>query len=349
MDTQPVQQNVLNPLGAIAASASATDTSGNPAPGTPAAAFGALLALQLGAGEPAIAAMPGSRLPADDTLAPGDTTAEAATALAADPLAALNLPALLPQPAMAQTAPAAANTGNAASPQAATDGLPRAFPTSIAARDAGARAANPPQITAPSAPTAGADALRAGDTTTLRQAAQRAADFTAPAADAPAPNAFPAALTQAASVTATATPPQAALDARVGTPAWHAEFAQKIVWMVGDRLQSAEMHLNPPELGPLDIKLTIEGEHTTAVFSSPHGAVRDAVESALPRLREVLADSGLMLGNASVTADTPRDGQAFQAPHPGARGGERSGGAETPAPAAVTVTRSGRGLVDLFA
>ena len=146
------------------------------------------------------------------------------------------------------------------------------------------------------------------------------------------------------------TPLQAALAAQVGTPAWNTELGQQIVWMVGDQQQVAEIHVNPPNLGPLDIKLTIDGAQTTALFSSPHSEVREAVEAALPRLREVLADSGIMLGNASVTADTPRDGRAFAEPprrsrNSGNNAGDTSAEAQLPPP---VITRS-RSLVDLFA
>jgi flagellar hook-length control protein FliK len=73
--------------------------------------------------------------------------------------------------------------------------------------------------------------------------------------------------------------------------------------------QVAELHLNPPNLGPLDVVLKISDNQATALFTSPHGAVRDAVENALPRLREMLADNGITLGNTTVS-DQPRDRSA---------------------------------------
>ena len=143
------------------------------------------------------------------------------------------------------------------------------------------------------------------------------------------------------------------MQSAVGTAAWGHELGQKVVWMIGAKEHVAELRVNPPELGPLDIKLTVSGNETTAVFTSPHGAVRDAVESSLPRLREVLAESGVTLGNTSVTSDTPRDGSAFTAQDgQNSRGnysarGDDTGAAPTQAPA-VTVSHR-RGLVDLFA
>jgi flagellar hook-length control protein FliK len=77
--------------------------------------------------------------------------------------------------------------------------------------------------------------------------------------------------------------------------------------------QTAELHLNPPHLGPLDVVLKVSGDQATALFTSPHAAVRDVVEQALPQLRDMLAGNGITLGNATVSDQSPRDQQAWQA------------------------------------
>ena len=143
----------------------------------------------------------------------------------------------------------------------------------------------------------------------------------------------------------------AQISTPVGSPAWGNEVGQHMIWMVGQKQQVAELHLNPPHLGPLDITLTMDGTETTAVFTSPHGAVRDAIVAELPRLREVLADSGITLGNASVTSDNSRDGLA-SAPHQPQRElstamREANDGRPGERPVIATTTRLG--IVDLFA
>ena len=121
--------------------------------------------------------------------------------------------------------------------------------------------------------------------------------------------------------------------------------------MVREKQHVAELHLNPPHLGPLDITLTVDGTQTSAVFTSPHAAVRELMVAELPRLREVLADSGITLGNASVTADTPRDGAAFasQQQQRGAAASASTAAAEFLAPHASAPVMQRIGLVDLFA
>ncbi len=143
----------------------------------------------------------------------------------------------------------------------------------------------------------------------------------------------------------------AAIDKPITAPGWDTELAQKVVWLSGEKQHAAELHINPPHLGPLHIKLALDEHQTSAVFTSPHSAVREALENALPRLREVLAENGITLGHASVSADSARDGRAFEQPRQPS--GSSAGGADATAAAAAAthgVARlRGQGLVDLFA
>lgn len=106
------------------------------------------------------------------------------------------------------------------------------------------------------------------------------------------------------------TPPQNAvpqdvkIDAPIGQHKWGGEFAQKIVWLSTQQHQVAEIRLNPAHLGPVDVMLSITQDQATAQFVSPHPAVRDAIQEALPRLREMMAESGIQLGNVMVGADS---------------------------------------------
>lgn len=140
----------------------------------------------------------------------------------------------------------------------------------------------------------------------------------------------------------------------LGNNGWADEFSQKISWISTQQNQVAELHLNPPNLGPLDVVLKISDNQATALFTSPHAAVRDAVENALPKLREILADNGIMLGNTTVSDQSPRDRSAdgFMNQSSGmAAQHEVSGTTSEPArllPASAPVRRH-NGMVDTFA
>lgn len=114
------------------------------------------------------------------------------------------------------------------------------------------------------------------------------------------------------------------LEAQVGQPKWNGEFAQKIVWLATQQHQVAELRLNPAHLGPVEIMLSLTNENGTqasAQFISPHLAVREAIESTLPRLRELMAENGIQLGDVMVGNESfQRQEQGEQHTHPFAKG-----------------------------
>jgi flagellar hook-length control protein FliK len=142
----------------------------------------------------------------------------------------------------------------------------------------------------------------------------------------------------------------------LGNSAWANEFSQKIVWISTQQNHSAELHLNPPDLGQLNVVLKISDNQLTAQFTSPHIAVREALENALPKLREVLADNNIMLGNTTISDQPPRErgegsmnhGSGSSAQH-GAPYGSGDSIVTSPAAAVVVPVRRHIGMLDTFA
>lgn len=139
----------------------------------------------------------------------------------------------------------------------------------------------------------------------------------------------------------------------VTSDVWGDKLGARVVWMVGQQHQGVELHLNPPSLGPLEIKLSMSDNTASLTFSTQHPPVRDAIESATARLREMLAESGLTLGSVSVnvgnfTQQQPgnqalADGRSQMPAWSGAGAGEQS-----LLPPMVTPVRH-NGMVDIFA
>ncbi|MGE0484879.1 MAG: flagellar hook-length control protein FliK [Gammaproteobacteria bacterium] len=80
---------------------------------------------------------------------------------------------------------------------------------------------------------------------------------------------------------------------------------QHISVMVGQQAQHARIAVSPPELGPVEVRVTVIGDEATIHLAATHAATREALEEALPRLRAAFADSGIALGNAGVFAEMP--------------------------------------------
>jgi flagellar hook-length control protein FliK len=138
----------------------------------------------------------------------------------------------------------------------------------------------------------------------------------------------------------------------VGSNGWDQAVGQKVVWMVAGGQQNASLTLNPPDLGPMQVVLNVTNSHATVTFSAAQPEVRQALEAALPRLREMLGDAGIQLGQASINSGSAQQ-QNF-ANQQGSTGSAQSSNTMNVSEAAILTSRAapssaGLGLVDTFA
>lgn len=102
------------------------------------------------------------------------------------------------------------------------------------------------------------------------------------------------------------------IAAPLNSPQWPTEFGRQFISIAqaaNGLGQVAELRLDPPELGPLRITINLNDNVAHAVISSPHAAVRQTVENALPQLQQMLEQAGISLGQANVNDQQP--GNAF--------------------------------------
>ncbi|SFW14437.1 flagellar hook-length control protein FliK [Nitrosovibrio sp. Nv17] len=142
------------------------------------------------------------------------------------------------------------------------------------------------------------------------------------------------------------------LEPRPGASGWDDALGRKILWLVSEQRQIAELNLNPPELGPLRVVLSMSSDQLSVSFVSQQADVRSALETALPRLREMMAESGLDLGDASVGSHSPQQQEFERQGRGGTRHASGGGGYAIVPDGDVPGRRipsGGRGLVDTFA
>ncbi|MBV1928980.1 MAG: flagellar hook-length control protein FliK [Gammaproteobacteria bacterium] len=159
---------------------------------------------------------------------------------------------------------------------------------------------------------------------------------------------------ESAKYTATqeSTPPRFfTLQTPAGQPGWDVEVGNRIRWMVGQNNTGVELRLNPPELGSIEVKVATEGERTSVTFFAANPAARDALELALPRLREMFADSGMQLANADVSDQSLQQEREQLSDPEGVSGGGDTGEAMTleAGPGLVLEGQTeGRGVIDYY-
>ncbi|MEO8308287.1 MAG: flagellar hook-length control protein FliK [Pseudomonadota bacterium] len=107
-------------------------------------------------------------------------------------------------------------------------------------------------------------------------------------------------------INANALPQQPSLQHNVGTARWAEELGSKLTMMASQGQMSGSLTLSPEHLGPLHVQIDMKNDVTSVWFGSQHADTRAALNDALPRLREMFDASGLVLGDAGVSRDTPR-------------------------------------------
>lgn len=121
-------------------------------------------------------------------------------------------------------------------------------------------------------------------------------------------------ISPAASATAAAdkasllTPADTAMKVQVafGHARWAEALAERAAWFAGQNIHSAELQLDPPELGPLQVRISVHQDQAVVSFVSANPQVRDALDQSMMRLRELLQEQGMQLVDAGVS-DQQRD------------------------------------------
>jgi len=147
-----------------------------------------------------------------------------------------------------------------------------------------------------------------------------------------------------------AAPLQAELQAPVGSSQFAPALGSQLSVLVRDGIDHAQLRLNPAEMGPIEVRISIDGTQAQVDFSAAHAATRQALQDAVPALASALRENGLTLTGGGVfeqareqRGDARQDGSRAAA--------QRSGATPDGAAAAAAVPRMprARGVVDLYA
>lgn len=92
----------------------------------------------------------------------------------------------------------------------------------------------------------------------------------------------------------------AQLDTAAGQADAAAKLGQRIQWMVNANARRADIQIDPPELGSVQIQVSQEDRQTTVSFVTQNASARELIEQSLPRLREHLENLGIELADANV-------------------------------------------------
>jgi flagellar hook-length control protein FliK len=143
--------------------------------------------------------------------------------------------------------------------------------------------------------------------------------------------------------------PTLKVGAGVDTPEFGQGFADRVSWMVDNNMNGAKLQVNPPQLGPIEVRIAVQGDHAQVWLTSHSAVTRDALEASSPKLREMLGAQGF--GQVSVDISQ----RSFQERSPQAQPYDwtpaaKLGASTTPcASAAISMPRISNSAVDAYA
>ena len=120
--------------------------------------------------------------------------------------------------------------------------------------------------------------------------------------------------------------PQMTMQTPPNSAAWGAEMTTKVSWVAKEGFKTAHIHLDPPELGSLTVKVSMDQDSNTQVsFIASSAQAKDVLESQMQRLREMLQQQGVEVEKVDVEVSQGNDQSAGQG-HLNAEGERGQGG-----------------------
>lgn len=141
---------------------------------------------------------------------------------------------------------------------------------------------------------------------------------------------------------------------------WSEAVVDRVMWLSSQNLKSAEIQLDPQELGRLEVRIHMNQDQTQVTFASPNAGVRDALEGQMHRLRDMFSQQGMNQLDVNVSDQSLNRGWQGQQGNEGGSGrgnggaSHLGGGGDEEIAVGISEIRSptaggGRGLVDYYA
>jgi flagellar hook-length control protein FliK len=123
--------------------------------------------------------------------------------------------------------------------------------------------------------------------------------------------------------------------------------ADQVSLAVDNGWSSAKLSVNPPQLGPIELQIAVQGAHAQVAMSTHSAVTREALESSVPKLRDMLNSQGFTQVSVDISQRSFQERPTPQQPY-----GWTSAGARETTPvssSAAQVSRAPLGMLDAYA
>jgi flagellar hook-length control protein FliK len=147
-------------------------------------------------------------------------------------------------------------------------------------------------------------------------------------------------------------PPVLNVAPRVDSTEFGQGVAGQVSFMMDRNLNSASLQVNPASLGPIEVRIALQGGHAQVWLTSHSAVTRDALESSSSKLREMLGTQGFGQVSVDVSQRSFQERSSQSQTYSALPPMERSATALSAAAqsrSAGSIARAASGLVDAYA
>jgi flagellar hook-length control protein FliK len=135
----------------------------------------------------------------------------------------------------------------------------------------------------------------------------------------------------------------------VETPEFAQGVSDRVSWMVDNNLNGAKLQVNPPQLGPIEVRIAVQGDQAQVWLTAHSAVTRDALEASSPKLREMLGAQGFGQVSVDISQRSFQERSTYAQPYdwtPSASGGASAAAVSS---TAASLPRTSSGAVDAYA
>jgi flagellar hook-length control protein FliK len=139
------------------------------------------------------------------------------------------------------------------------------------------------------------------------------------------------------------------IDAGINTPEFSQALADRVSYMAGNNLNGATLQVTPPQLGPIELRVSVENGHAQVWLSAHSPATLDALQSSTPKLREMLSSQGFVQVSVDVSQRSFQDRSAYPQNSQWTPTPDRDATAAATPISAGAMPRAAQGMLDAYA
>ncbi len=87
-----------------------------------------------------------------------------------------------------------------------------------------------------------------------------------------------------------------------GHAQWTQNLAERTGWLVDHKIEKADIQLDPPELGPIAVRIHMQNDQVSIIFTAQNANVKEAMDQSMARLKELLQAQGITLSHSDVSS-----------------------------------------------